>query len=207
MRRLLPLVTLTLCLLLALLWPGGPAAASTREADSQCRAAGVAVWKAGDKRMEYYTDGHGHDVEVWCASGVFTAHYDLRIDSDPMDAHGIAAGKPSDAVGQSLVIAGCFFNYGKNVGPDIHHDPSGAYSKVEWTNSGPPDRPETYHFSYDFRTRMVTITVTAPCGLSATKVVAPQVNFQKLAALLPDPPAGSCPLKTPASTAPPGVTP
>ena len=157
-----------------------------------CRAAGAEFWKAGNRRVEYYQDQHGHAVELWCARGVFSAHYDLRVDrADPADRHGAAAGQSADVRHHSMTVAGCLFNYGKNIGPDIYRDASGAYSKVDWT-SRDPSRREEYRFSYDFSTGMVTITLTTPCSAPVSKVVAPQESYEKLTDVLPDPPAGSC---------------
>jgi hypothetical protein len=165
-----------------------PSPAVAEVSTFHCRSAGLTLGKIGRERVEHFEDRHGHDIELWCVRGIFTAHYDLRVGSND----------------RSMTIAGCFFNHGTNTGPDISFDANGAFSKVEWTNEAPPSESVTYRFRYDYGTRMVAITAITPCHPPVSKVVAPQENFERLADLLPDPPEGSCPLKTPKNRLPPG---
>ncbi len=183
MRRFLSIV-----LLLLAPWP---AAADTVQ--FQCKGAILGAGRPGEERLEYFGDAHGHDVELWCVRGIFAAHFDLRIGWDePGGVH------------RTRTIAGCFFNDGRNTGPDLSRDASGAFSRVEWTNRSPPSRQVAYRFSYDYGSDKVTITVDTPCHAPISKIVTTQENIDRLEALLPDPPDGGCASNPPASGLPSG---
>ena len=175
MHRLLSIVLLSVSILAPL-----PAAADT--ATFQCRGAILDFSKPGQERLEYFDDGHGHAVELWCVKGIFAAHFDLRIGWTE---------QPS-GIRRTRTIAGCFFDDGRNSGPDMVRDASGAYSRVEWINRSPPAKQAAYRFTYDNHADKVTITVETPCHAPITKIVAPQENIDRLEALLPDPPSGAC---------------
>jgi hypothetical protein len=153
----------------------------------QCRGAILGAGKPGEERLEYFGDGHGHEVELWCVRGIFSAHFDLRIGWIE---------QPS-GVRRTRTIAGCFFDDGRNSGPDMVRDTNGAYSRVEWINRSPPSKQTTYRFSYDYSADKVSITVETPCHAPISKIVAPQENIDRLEALLPDPPRGACPSDPP----------
>jgi hypothetical protein len=172
-----------------------PSPAAAQGDTSHCHSAGLAFGKVGRERVEHFDDQHGHDVELWCVRGVFSAHYDLRIGWNDRAAPGAH---------RSMTIAGCFFNHGHNIGPELFADATGAYSKVEWINVSPPSENVTYRFSYDYASGMVTITMSDPCHQPISKVVAPQETFEQLDKMLPGPPSGSCPLKAPANSLPSG---
>ena len=172
-----------------------------------CRSAGIAFWRGGDRPVEEFDDGHGNRIELWCSNGVFNAHYDLRVSQaaprSPQPASGstqvVPAGYAANTFSHAMTVAGCFFNLGKNTGPDISRDPSGRFTKVDWTTRS-PDHARQYHFRYDFSTRLVAITTTTPCAPPVSKVVPPQESYEALEAQLPEPASGSCPV--PASSGP-----
>jgi hypothetical protein len=172
-------------------WLCAPPSVLAADTVLHCHSAGLMLDKVGRELVEHFDDRHGRDIELWCVRGIFTAHFDLRIG---WNDRAIPGGH------RSMTIAGCFFNHGNNIGPDLSFDASGAYSKVEWTNEAPPSENVTYRFSYDYGTGMVTITATTPCHAPISKVVTPQENFDQLHDLLPEPPAGACPLKAPAKS-------
>jgi hypothetical protein len=178
---------LTIALMVfALALPSARAQVSQTPQVSQthCRSAALKFGAVGSELIERFDDGHGHDVELWCVRTVFTAHFDLRIGWDEQT--------PSGLIHRSATIAGCFFNHGRNSGPDLVRDNQGAWSKVEWTNIGPPDDNATYRFSYDYHSGMVTVTAATACHGPVTRLLEPQANFERLNDLLPDPPEGAC---------------
>ena len=148
----------------------------------QCRGAILGAGKPGEERLEYFDDRHGPDVELWCVRGVFAAHFDLRIGWTDQ----------SSGVHRSRTIAGCFFDDGRNSGPNMTSDDAGTYARVEWINRSPPSKNTTYRFSYDYRVDKVTITVESACHAPISKIVAPQDNIDRLEALLPEPPRDAC---------------
>ena len=185
MRSLLPLVLLST----VALWPAAAAAAHF-----ECRGAILGAGKPGEERLEYFDDRHGHQVELWCIKGIFAAHFDLRIGWT----------EQMSGVHRSRTIAGCFFDDGRNSGPDMVRDADGAYTRVEWINRSPPSKQTTYRFSYDYSADMVSIAVETPCHAPISKIVAPQDNIDRLEALLPEPPAGACSSDPAEASIPPG---
>ena len=200
-------VLTALALLTLPLWLGVPEAAAEEIPGPPCRSAGIAFWQAGDRPLETFDDGHGNRIELWCSNGVFNAHYDLRVSQaappSPQPASEetqiVPAGYTPVTFSHAMTVAGCFFNFGKNTGPDVSRSPSGSFTKVDWTTRS-PDHDLEYHFRYDFSTRLVAITVTTPCTPPVTKVVAPQESYEALETQLPEPSSRSCPV--PASSSP-----
>ncbi len=148
----------------------------------QCEGAILDFGPSGARMLEHFEDGHGHDVELWCVRDLFQAHFDLRIGwHDPAN------------IRRQASIAGCFFNDGRNDGPNFSRDPTGAFTAVEWINRSPPSRNVAYRFRYDYATARVTVTVETPCHPPVAKTIPPQPDIDRLEDMLPDPPSGSCP--------------
>lgn len=168
--------------------------AGTGASYPNCSSAILALGQPGDRPIDQFRDGHGHVIELWCTSGVFTSQWDLRLASTGRtDAPHTAAAGALNAPDRGLTIGGCFFDNGTNTGPAIARDPDGAFARVAWTNRSAFGEPRTYRFSYDFHTGRVTITLTSACGAPVVKVVAPQQSYAKMDALLPHPSGSACP--------------
>lgn len=166
---------------------GVPSFARAAEVITHCRSAGLSFGDVGRTILQHYDDGHGHQVELWCVKGVFNAHYDLRI----VEADRLVPGGR-----RSKTIAGCFFNYGTNRGPDLSYDGTGAFSAISWSNEAPPPERVAYRFNYEYRTGMVTISAETPCHPPSIVRVAPQDSFEKMEDLLPPAPSGVCPSRS-----------
>jgi hypothetical protein len=151
----------------------------------QCEGAILDFGHSGARMLEHFEDGHGHDVELWCVRGVFQAHFDLRFGWHD----------PANGTRRQMSIAGCFFNDGRNDGPNFSRDPAGAYTAVEWTNQSPPAKNVAYRFHYDVATARITVTVETPCRPPIARVIPPQPDNDSLEDLLPDPPSAACPAR------------
>lgn len=182
---------LTLMLLFGLL-AGTIAPCLAKQPDVQmptmpCKSAILTLGPVGDQRLAHYADGHGHRIDLWCTRRVFISRYDLRIAT----TNGTSAAEDSASPVPALTVGGCFFAEGDNQGPFIFRKPDGAFAKVEWINKDPSHRNQ-YKFSYDFGTRLVTITATTNGCAPLTKIVSPQPSFKKMLDALPDLPGGAC---------------
>lgn len=163
------------------------------------------VWQ-GDYRMEYYVDEFGNDVEVWCRRGFPRyQHYEVKISylSEGVPEAAIAPFDPERKVVQEQhrTTGGCFFDSGENGGPDIYQTPGSPkkkFSRVTWTNTDPKTKKE-YKFTYDWSSKILTITTTNGSQVT-TKNVAPPESWEDLQKLLPDPAINGCTLVTPPNT-------
>ncbi len=145
-----------------------------------CQNTVAAAWQNASELRQYFTDHHGHDVEVWCYRGIVRSHWDVRVGWDELDAQ--------RAVHRTATIAGCFFDDGQSTGPAIIEDADHRYIRVEWTNQDPANQHKSYRFSYDFATGKVTITGIIPGSPPVTRVVAAQGGWDEMKAQLPFPP-------------------
>jgi len=155
-----------------------------------CNGSILKFEKLGDHRLVSYQDSYGHHIELWCTRRIFDAQFDLRVAMAP------AAGKnddPRDPVPPERLatVGGCFFDNGVNEGPIILTDTNGAYTKVEWVTED-PSHWRKYRFSYDFNTKLVTVTSMVQGCAPVTKRLAPQASYKSLAALLPHPEKDAC---------------
>ena len=146
-----------------------------------CHNVQAAVWEQGTELRQYFTDHHGHDVEVWCYRGVFRAHWDVRVGWEERNVQ-------QAAVHHSATIGGCFFEDGQSTGPFIEQGANHEFTKIEWTNQDPAHAHKKYRFSYDFGTRQLTITAAAPGTPPVTKIIAAQATWDDLEKALPLPP-------------------
>lgn len=187
MARLLAVIAL---LGLVQMPPGFARAASAPAGTTgfSCKGAILAFEHLGDQRLATYQDGHGHRIELWCTRRIFDSQFDLRASVGP--ARGDHP-QGSAAFDRLATVAGCFFDNGETIGPTIIDDVRGAYAKVEWINED-PSHWRKYRFSYDFGTRLVTVTATVQGCDPITKVLAPQPSYAQLSALLPHPEKGAC---------------
>ena len=145
-----------------------------------CHNVQAAVWEQGTELRQYFSDHHGHNVEVWCYRGMFRAHWDVRVGWDEPQGQ-----RP---VHHSATIGGCFFEDGQSVGPFIEQGVDHEFTRVEWTNQDPAHEHKRYKFSYDFGSGMLTITAAAPGAPPVTKIVAAQATWDDLKKALPIPP-------------------
>jgi hypothetical protein len=157
-----------------------PQAPQPEVAALPCHNVQAAVWEQGIELRQYFTDHHGHDVEVWCYRGVFRAHWDVRVGWDASHAQG--------PVHHSATIGGCFFENGQSAGPFIKQDANHEFTTVEWTNQDPAHAHKKYNFSYDFGTGKLAVTATAPGMPPVTKIIAAQATWDDLENALPMPP-------------------
>jgi len=171
----------------------GPAAAAAPPLTHlTCEGAILGFQQLGDHRLASYQDAHGHRIELWCTRRVFDSQFDLRV-AVAAPAHG-GDGRPDPvAPGRLATVGGCFFDNGDNQGPIFVVDPGGGYVTVAWVTQDPADRRK-YRFSYDFASKLVTVTATVAGCAPVSKVVAPQPSYRRLAKLLPHPETQSCAL-------------
>ncbi|HUN41939.1 MAG TPA: hypothetical protein VMU81_16765 [Acetobacteraceae bacterium] len=163
------------------------AAAITR---FSCQGAILGFRKLGNQRLASYQDGHGHRIEIWCTRRIFDSQFDLRIALE-QSSHDSDGPHDPPAPERLATVGGCFFDNGENDGPIIVRGPSGAYARVDWITETPSHRRK-YHFSYDFTTKLLTVTAMVQGCAPVSKIVAPQASYQKLAALLPHPETQAC---------------
>lgn len=154
-----------------------------------CNGSILRFEKLGDHQLVSYQDKFGHHIELWCTRRIFDSQFDLRVAMAPAprDNHD-SRDPPSERL---ATIGGCFFDNGVNEGPTIFTDATGAYTKVEWITED-PSHWRKYRFSYDFITKLITVTSTVQGCAPVTKLLAPQASFKRLAALLPHPEKQAC---------------
>ena len=155
-------------------------------ASAPCTPVAVAFWRRGSELRQYYSDNHGHDVELWCHRGIFNAHWDLRVGGDQLaDNYGVVPAELLPTIHRSVTIGGCFFDNGESFGPIIYEGPDHQYIKVGWTNWDPANEHEKYEFAYDYGTGLVTVVATTPGSPPVMTVVRPQESWEQLQDLLP----------------------
>jgi len=155
-----------------------------------CKGAILGFTKLGDQRLATYQDDHGHRIELWCTRRIFDSQFDLRVALGQSPQHSVNR-QISAAPDRLATVGGCFFDNGDNEGPIIVRGPTGAYAKVEWITQDPNHRRQ-YRFSYDFGTKLVTVTAKVRGCAPVSRVLAPQASYKKLASLLPHPENQSC---------------